>query len=91
MILSGIRAAVYGKCGGFLNAFLKVLNKFDAILEEVIQEYEVDTLQVKGYAPDKKELLLEILRFERLLLEHSMNRKVFNSYDVRIYAPSIDQ
>lgn len=64
-----------------LNAFLKVLNKFDSILEKVIQEYEVDTLQVKGYSPDKKELLLQILRFERLLLEHSMNRKVFNSYD----------
>jgi E3 ubiquitin-protein ligase HUWE1 len=65
-----------------LNAWIKVLNKFDAVLEEVIRSYEVDKLQVEAFAPVTKMTVCEILRFERLLLENSTNRKMFNSYDV---------
>lgn len=65
-----------------LNAWIKVLNKFDAILEEVIRDYEVDKLQVNVFTPATKATLCEILRFERLLLENSTNRKMFHSYDV---------
>lgn len=64
-----------------LNAWIKVLNKFDAILEEVIRDYEVDKLQVNDFAPLTKRTVCEILRFERMLLENSTNRKTFNSYD----------
>lgn len=65
-----------------LNAWIKVLNKFEAILEEVIRDYEVDKLQVNVFTPATKATLCEILRFERLLLENSTNRKMFHSYDV---------
>ena len=65
-----------------LNAWIKVLNKFDAILEEAIRDYNVDTLQVNDFSSQTKDTILEILRFERLLLENSTNRKMFNSYDV---------
>jgi E3 ubiquitin-protein ligase HUWE1 len=68
-----------------LNAWIKVLNKFDAIMEEVIRDYDVDKLQVNEFTPITKNILCEILRFERLLLENSTNRKMFNSYDVRIH------
>ncbi|KAH8119411.1 hypothetical protein DFH11DRAFT_1782299 [Phellopilus nigrolimitatus] len=64
-----------------LNAWIKVLNKFDAVLEDVIREYDVDGLQVNNFSPQKKEAICEILKFERLLLENSTNRKMFNSYD----------
>ncbi|KAI5123932.1 hypothetical protein M0805_006347 [Coniferiporia weirii] len=64
-----------------LNAWTKVLNKFDTVLEEVIREYDVDGLQVSDFSPQKKEIICEILKFERLLLENSTNRKMFNSYD----------
>ncbi|KAF9820248.1 hypothetical protein IEO21_01462 [Rhodonia placenta] len=64
-----------------LNAWIKVLNKFDAILEEVIRDYDIDKLQVKALTPTTKKTVCEILRFERLLLENSTNRKTFNSYD----------
>jgi E3 ubiquitin-protein ligase HUWE1 len=70
-----------------LNVWVKVLNKFDAILEEVIKEYEIDKLQLKVFTPFTKRTVCEILRFERLLLENSTNRKMFNSYDVIIVAP----
>ncbi|KAH9485384.1 E3 ubiquitin-protein ligase ptr1 [Psilocybe cubensis] len=64
-----------------LNAWVKVLNKFDDLMDQVIREYNVDKLQLDPFSPEKRDLLAEILRFERLLLENSTNRKTFNSYD----------
>ncbi|KAL0955931.1 hypothetical protein HGRIS_002119 [Hohenbuehelia grisea] len=64
-----------------LNAWLKVLNKFDAILEDAIRDYKLDDLQMESFAPETKSLICEVLRFERLLLENSTNRKMFSSYD----------
>lgn len=68
-----------------LNAWIKVLNKLDDVMDEVIREYNVEKLQLEPFSPFKKELLSEILRFERLLLENSTNRKTFSSYDVRSF------
>lgn len=67
-----------------LNAWIKVLNKFDTIMEEIIQDYHVEKVQLKPFTPFDKRLLCEILRFERLLLENSTNRKTYSSYDVRL-------
>ncbi|EAU91398.2 Huwe1 protein [Coprinopsis cinerea okayama7 len=64
-----------------LNAWIKVLNKFDAVLEEIIAEYDLDKLQLKTFSPSTKRLVSEILRFKRLLMENSTNRKTYNSYD----------
>jgi E3 ubiquitin-protein ligase HUWE1 len=66
-----------------LNAWIKVLNRFDEILESVISEYAIDALQLKPFEPMTKRILSGVLRFERLLLENSTNRKSFSSYDVR--------
>ncbi|KAK7057165.1 hypothetical protein R3P38DRAFT_3252330 [Favolaschia claudopus] len=76
-----------------LNAWIKVLNKFDAILEEVIRDYEVDKLQVNVFTPATKATICAILRFERLLLENSTNRKMFHSYDrlnSLLFTPDLD-
>lgn len=67
-----------------LNAWVKALNKFDAILEDVIRDCHIDELQIRPFTPAQRSLLCEILRFERLLLENSTNRKMYNSYDVRL-------
>ncbi len=67
-----------------LNAWIKVLNKFDVILEEIIRDCSIDKLQTEPFTPMQRSLLFEILRFERLLLENSTNRKMYNSYDVRL-------
>ncbi|EIW82911.1 hypothetical protein CONPUDRAFT_151972 [Coniophora puteana RWD-64-598 SS2] len=64
-----------------LNAWTKVLDKFDEILEEVIRDWDLQKLQVNVFTPLTKSLICEILKFERLLLENSTNRKTFNSYD----------
>lgn len=66
-----------------LNAWIKVLNKFDSIMDGIVREYNVEKLQLEPFHSETKELLSEILRFERLLLENSTNRKTFSSYDVR--------
>ncbi|EGN99872.1 hypothetical protein SERLA73DRAFT_88605 [Serpula lacrymans var. lacrymans S7.3] len=64
-----------------LNAWIKVLNKFDVVLEEAIRDYDVDKIQVNIFTPATKKVVCEILRFERLLLDNSTNRKMFSSYD----------
>ncbi|KIJ61312.1 hypothetical protein HYDPIDRAFT_31398 [Hydnomerulius pinastri MD-312] len=64
-----------------LNAWVKVLDKFDSILEDAIRDYDLDKLQLNVFTPVTKKSISEILRFERLLLENSTNRKTFNSYD----------
>lgn len=64
-----------------LNAWTKVLDKFDVILEEAIRDYDVDKLQINVFTPATKKTISYILRFERLLLENSTNRKTFSSYD----------
>ncbi|PFH51493.1 hypothetical protein AMATHDRAFT_58882 [Amanita thiersii Skay4041] len=76
-----------------MNAWIKVLNKFDAILEDVIKEYDIDKLQLNPFAPATKRKVCDILRFERMLLENSTNRKTYNSYDrlnSLLYASDID-
>ena len=65
-----------------LHSWIKVLNKFDSVLEDTIRDYDVDKLQVKEFTPLTKKIVCHILGFERLLLENSTNRKLFNSYDV---------
>ncbi|KAG6866357.1 hypothetical protein C0991_005278 [Blastosporella zonata] len=64
-----------------LNAWIKVLNKFDSVLEDVVREYHVEDLQLTEFTPLTKRTVTAVLRFERLLLENSTNRKMFNSYD----------
>ncbi|KAG8907932.1 hypothetical protein FRB99_001440 [Tulasnella sp. 403] len=64
-----------------LGNWIKVLNKFDAILKDVIRDYDVDKLQIKPFSPQTKSTVLEILRFKRMLLENSTGRKLYASYD----------
>ncbi|KAF9447492.1 hypothetical protein P691DRAFT_776106 [Macrolepiota fuliginosa MF-IS2] len=64
-----------------LNAWIKVLNKFDTVLEDIINQYELDKVQLVTFPSQTKALVSEVLRFQRLLLENSTNRKTFSSYD----------
>ncbi|KAG8731792.1 hypothetical protein FRC12_019573, partial [Ceratobasidium sp. 428] len=64
-----------------LNSWTKVLNRFDVILSDIIDKYDLNKLQLVKFEESDRKLLLEILRFERMLLENSTNRKLFASYD----------
>jgi E3 ubiquitin-protein ligase HUWE1 len=68
-----------------LQCWVEVLNRFDAILEKACADYALPAIQMTAFTPRTKRLVLEILRFTQLLLEHATNRKIFNSYDVRRY------
>ena len=59
-----------------------VLDRFDDILAQMIKDYHSDDLQMTPFTPPHKELIMQILRFERMLLDNSTTRKLFNSYDV---------
>ncbi|KZO98855.1 hypothetical protein CALVIDRAFT_495662 [Calocera viscosa TUFC12733] len=78
-LLSTVQTWQYPRCD--LHAWSAVLNKFDEILEQIISDYEVDQLQINDFTPSARALLSEILRFERVLLDNSTNRKIYASYD----------
>lgn len=69
-----------------LQHWIAPLNRFDVILEDVVRDYDLATMehgQRNAFTPRTKELLTAILGFEKLLLENSTNRKIFASFDVR--------
>ncbi|GAA5939453.1 E3 ubiquitin-protein ligase TOM1 [Sporobolomyces koalae] len=60
------------------------LNRFDDILEQIIQDYDLTDMrhcQTNAFTPRTKQLLLSVLSFQKLLLENSTNRKIFNGFD----------
>lgn len=61
------------------------LNRFDEILEGVVRDYDLGSMehgQTNEFTPRTKELVLSVLAFQKLLLENSTNRKIFNGFDV---------
>ncbi|GAA5993716.1 hypothetical protein JCM10908_001345 [Rhodotorula pacifica] len=63
---------------------IHALNRFDKILENVIREYDLGSmqhLQTNEFTPRTKELVLSVLTFQILLLENSTNRRIFNGFD----------
>jgi E3 ubiquitin-protein ligase HUWE1 len=67
-----------------MHHWVPVLDKFDAIYEAKISQYNVDTVQSQDFAEEDKQLLLEILRVEKLVMDNATSRKIFASYDVSI-------
>jgi E3 ubiquitin-protein ligase HUWE1 len=69
-----------------LHYWIKPLNRFDSILDEICKNYHVvdNTIQVNEFTPRTKELILAILRFTRLLLDNATNRKLYSSFDVSV-------
>lgn len=65
-----------------LNCWIAVLDKFDEALEGIITSYELTKPQMNPFTPKDRELVLEILRMQRLLMENSTSRKLFSSFDV---------
>lgn len=72
-----------------MNSFLPVTKKFGQILANVRDKYAFGAaatgdckLQVAPFSAEDRTLVLEILRFFRLLMENSTNRKQFDGYEV---------
>jgi len=66
-----------------LQYWIKALNRFDEILETVCRDYNLANkeVQLNEFTPKTKALLLSILRFLKVLLEHATNKRVFSSSD----------
>jgi E3 ubiquitin-protein ligase HUWE1 len=63
--------------------FIPVLNRFDQLLESIIQQHDFTlTIQRVPFSSETKHLLLSILRFTRFLIENATNRGIFNSHEV---------
>lgn len=67
---------------GEFHDWVTVLDRFDDVLGDIIASYDLAKLQTNDFTPKTKELLLEVLRVTRLLLENCTSRKLYSSYDV---------
>lgn len=71
-----------------LQHWIVPLNRFDALLDKVVTDYDLGSMQhaqTNAFTPRTKQLVLAILSFEKVLLENSTNRKIFASFDVSTY------
>ncbi|KAG8786740.1 hypothetical protein FRC15_010808 [Serendipita sp. 397] len=76
-----------------LYVWVTVLDRFDEIMADLITQYDAANIQLNPFSSEDKELLYQILRFERMLLDNSTNRKLFSSYDrlsIFVTSPDVD-
>ncbi|KAJ1734065.1 E3 ubiquitin-protein ligase tom1 [Coemansia biformis] len=66
---------------GDMYHWIPVLNRFDEILMNVCQEYELAGLQKADFDSNTQRTLVGILHFSRLLLENCINRNLYSSVD----------
>ncbi|WBW74340.1 HECT-type ubiquitin-protein ligase E3 Ptr1 [Schizosaccharomyces osmophilus] len=65
---------------GDLYSWIPVLNRFDAILEKMVEDYGLKTkVQSRPFDPLSYTVLLEVLKFSTYLLKHCANRSIYNS------------
>ncbi len=50
--------------------------------ERITEHVDLTGIQTQEFAPQAKDVILEILKLQRLLLDNSTGRKLFASYDV---------
>lgn len=77
-----------------LQHWIVPLNRFDEILGRIVVDYDLGSLdhaQTNAFTPRTRELLLAILRFEKVLLENSTNRKIYASFDVSVPGAAFPQ
>lgn len=74
---------------GDMHAWVPVTKRFIEILTRMRDSYSFGAgsskpskLQLNDFTPKDKELIREILRFIRLLMENCTNRKLFDGYEV---------
>lgn len=68
---------------GDLFHWVTVLDRFDSILLEICNEYNLKEIQTKPFTQETKSLILAIIDLSRILFENCTNRNIYNSYEVK--------
>ncbi|KAJ2769355.1 E3 ubiquitin-protein ligase tom1, partial [Coemansia nantahalensis] len=66
---------------GDMYHWIPVLNRFDEILMDICQEYELSSLQRADFDGSTQRTVVCVLHFSRLLLENCINRNLYSSVD----------
>ncbi|KAJ1850939.1 E3 ubiquitin-protein ligase tom1, partial [Coemansia sp. RSA 2703] len=66
---------------GDIYHWITVLNRFDDIMAEVCENYQLTSLQMKTFDAGTQRLLVAIVTFSRLLMENCINRNLYNSVE----------
>ncbi|KAI8808084.1 hypothetical protein BJ742DRAFT_290342 [Cladochytrium replicatum] len=61
--------------------WIPVLNRFDGILETVVERCGVKGIQKRPFTSEEKPVLLAILKLSRLLWDNCNNRNLYNSFE----------
>ncbi|KAI8810926.1 hypothetical protein BJ742DRAFT_675473 [Cladochytrium replicatum] len=61
--------------------WIPVLNRFDGILETVVESCGLKGIQKRPFTSDEKPTVLAILKISRLLWENCNNRNLYNSFE----------
>ncbi|KAJ2621035.1 E3 ubiquitin-protein ligase tom1, partial [Coemansia sp. RSA 1358] len=66
---------------GDMYHWITVLNRFDDILADVSEKYELHTLQKTEFDSDTQKTLVAVMQFSRLLMENCVNRNLYSSIE----------
>ncbi|KAI9470603.1 MAG: hypothetical protein EXX96DRAFT_362871 [Benjaminiella poitrasii] len=66
---------------GDLFHWVKVLDRFDVILQDICNEYDLKQIQTKHFTDQTKTLILSIIDLSCTLFENCTNRNIYNSYE----------
>ncbi|KAI9295222.1 hypothetical protein K502DRAFT_315969 [Neoconidiobolus thromboides FSU 785] len=64
-----------------LNNWIGVLNKFDGILEKLIEKYSLTKIQRVNFAEEDREQIIGILSLTKILFDKCTNRNLYCSYE----------
>lgn len=66
---------------GDLFHWVAVLDRFDIILQNICNDYNLKEIQTKPFTPETKDIILAIVDLSRTLFENCTNRNIYNSYE----------
>ncbi|KAJ1828506.1 E3 ubiquitin-protein ligase tom1, partial [Coemansia sp. RSA 2599] len=66
---------------GDMYHWINVLNRFDDIMAEICEKYDLTSFQQTDFDPNTQKLLVAMLTFSRLLMENCINRNLYNSVE----------
>ncbi|KAJ2885749.1 E3 ubiquitin-protein ligase tom1, partial [Coemansia asiatica] len=61
--------------------WITVLNRFDDIMADICEKYNLSTFQQTDFDSNTQRLLVAMLNFSRLLMENCINRNLYNSVE----------
>lgn len=77
--LGGVEEWRFGKTDLFY--WVEALDRMDALLGDMVEKYRLRDLQSREMSGEDRDVAKAILRFQKMLVENSSNKSIYNSFD----------